>query len=338
MIKFALLGFIFLLSACASSGSSYHKSDTRIGSQQGFEIGYKKRPGRGHFVLVEQSGGFWQIKGISSNPNDVLRVISSQEVLYVNPTLNFVGPYFEVASINRSSGLFDCHTLYQKTDDRKYSPCNSALTESDTMIGIGKSLLALPTLGASLGSARGLDKSKILDIVQQTRLFAAISQDIKRKKQQSWVQNYRHDFQTAKTSTQLGRFIDKYSHNDPEGLVRQAKYMREIALTQELEEKARQEARAEQARLQAKKEQIARQQLEKERRVGIERVAMEFRKHLREGMETNCGPVLELRGDLVKVYFPVANYGNEHWVRKDKVYHTALGCRFRNGQYMPPIL
>lgn len=334
MLRFTVLSFAFLLSACASTGPSYHKSDTRTGNQQGFEIGYKKWPRKGYYVLIDQSGGLWQIKKVSSTPNDIRRVNSSQEILYVNPAMNFIGPHFEVASVNSSSGLFDCPTLYQKTDDRKYSPCNSELTESDTVIGIGKSLLALPTLGASLGSARGLDKDKIVDIVEQTRLFDAIKQDLLTKKQLARkeaelerVRAYRRAFKTAKTSAQFTRFINNYSANDPEGLVQQAKYLREIALTQELEEKARQEAVRQ-----------ASQQHEKERKARIERIATEFRTNLSVGTQTNCGPVLELRGNLVKVYVPVQGYGNEHWVRRDTVYQPTLGCRFRNGQYMPPAL
>ena len=81
MVRFTVLGFAFLLSACASTRPSYHKPDTSNGSQQGFEIGYKKWPRKGHYVLIDQSGGLWQIKKISSTPNDIRRVNSSQEIL-----------------------------------------------------------------------------------------------------------------------------------------------------------------------------------------------------------------------------------------------------------------
>lgn len=59
-----------------------------------------------------------------------------------------------------------------------------------------------------------------------------------------------------------------------------------------------------------------------------------FRSNLKEGDQTNCGPVIELKKDLVKVYFPVANYGNEHWLRREIVYMSGEGCRFINGQYV----
>jgi len=58
-----------------------------------------------------------------------------------------------------------------------------------------------------------------------------------------------------------------------------------------------------------------------------------FRKSLREGDDTNCGPIIEVKGKLVKVAFAVANYGNEHWIKRDQILSTEYGCRFVNGQY-----
>lgn len=61
-----------------------------------------------------------------------------------------------------------------------------------------------------------------------------------------------------------------------------------------------------------------------------------FRKTLNEGAESNCGPIIEVKNKLVKVAFAVANYGNEHWIRRDEIYPSGYGCRFVNGQYQPP--
>jgi hypothetical protein len=68
-----------------------------------------------------------------------------------------------------------------------------------------------------------------------------------------------------------------------------------------------------------------------------DRVA-KFRKSLKEGGDTNCGPVIEARRSMVKVYFPVKDYGNEHWVRKEQIFPPDYGCRFVNGQYQVPDL
>lgn len=61
-----------------------------------------------------------------------------------------------------------------------------------------------------------------------------------------------------------------------------------------------------------------------------------FRKALKSEDSTNCGPVIDRRGNLFKVYFPVSNYGNEHWIRRDNLYPAGFACRFVNGQYVPP--
>lgn len=61
-----------------------------------------------------------------------------------------------------------------------------------------------------------------------------------------------------------------------------------------------------------------------------------FRKSIAGGDESNCGPIIEVKGKLVKVAVAVANYGNEHWVRRDEIYPSGWGCRFINGQYQPP--
>ena len=61
-----------------------------------------------------------------------------------------------------------------------------------------------------------------------------------------------------------------------------------------------------------------------------------FRKTLRVGVKTNCGPVLEMREDLVKVYFPLAGYGNEHWLDRNTVFPASDDCEFRDGRYLPP--
>ena len=61
-----------------------------------------------------------------------------------------------------------------------------------------------------------------------------------------------------------------------------------------------------------------------------------FRKSLKEGDETNCGPVIEVKAKLVKISFPVENYGDEHWIRRDAILPAGYGCRFVNGLYQPP--
>lgn len=58
-----------------------------------------------------------------------------------------------------------------------------------------------------------------------------------------------------------------------------------------------------------------------------------FRSSITTGVESNCGPIIEIKGDLVKVYHPVANFGTEHWIRRDVLFQAGNGCRFENGTY-----
>jgi hypothetical protein len=66
----------------------------------------------------------------------------------------------------------------------------------------------------------------------------------------------------------------------------------------------------------------------------IEETLNQFRKNLGMGSETNCGPILEIKGDLLKIYAPIANFGNEHWIRKSQIFPPDTGCRFHNGNYI----
>ncbi len=58
-----------------------------------------------------------------------------------------------------------------------------------------------------------------------------------------------------------------------------------------------------------------------------------FRKSLREGDDTNCGPIIEVKGKLVKVSIAILNYGNEHWIKREHILLPDYGCRFVNGKY-----
>lgn len=89
------------------------------------------------------------------------------------------------------------------------------------------------------------------------------------------------------------------------------------------------ESRAQQMREEAQRQALAREQL-------LAR-AKDLRSKIKTGTFTNCGPVIELRGNLAKVYFPVHGYGNEHWLEIDSLYPSSAGCSFTNGRYDPPL-
>lgn len=59
-----------------------------------------------------------------------------------------------------------------------------------------------------------------------------------------------------------------------------------------------------------------------------------FRAGLKVESETNCGPVIEARGNLLKIYSVVRDYGNEHWIKRNELYPTGYDCLFSNGRYI----
>lgn len=62
----------------------------------------------------------------------------------------------------------------------------------------------------------------------------------------------------------------------------------------------------------------------------------EFRAKVSMTTATNCGPILEIKGRLAKVYAPVRDYGNEHWIPVADLFPPGWPCSFFNGNYQPP--
>lgn len=84
---------------------------------------------------------------------------------------------------------------------------------------------------------------------------------------------------------------------------------------------------------------LAKQKAEEEKRQHEQRLKeiATFRNgKLSEETVTNCGPILEVKKTMVKVYFPVKDYGNEHWIPKNEIFPDGYGCAFTNGQYVGP--
>lgn len=74
------------------------------------------------------------------------------------------------------------------------------------------------------------------------------------------------------------------------------------------------------------------------KKVKEQKLVDSFRKTLKEGDDTNCGPVIEVKSKLVKVSNAVANYGNEHWLKRDQIFPLGYTCNWFNGEYQPPQL
>jgi len=134
-----------------------------------------------------------------------------------------------------------------------------------------------------------------------------ITFDLQEKEQA--LQLYRQTFKEAVSSQDFASFISAYRLNDPDNL---------IPIAQERYNKlAKQEQRDEAAR-QAK--------------------LTAWRKGLKVGDDTFCGPVIEIRQPMVRIAIkvPLAGYPSEAWIKVGEMYpDTMAGCRHINGRLEP---
>ncbi|MEZ8602730.1 hypothetical protein [Vibrio splendidus] len=112
-----------------------------------------------------------------------------------------------------------------------------------------------------------------------------------------------------------------------------------IALHKEERQRIKNEAEAQKIKQEKDAELAKRNKIAEDKRRKEAFIKMaDFRSKLSEGFATNCGPVIEVKENLVKVYHTVMNYGNEHWIEKSKLFDTNYSCSFVNGTYRPPML
>lgn len=276
-------------------------------------------------VLLEKKDGIWRLNDASQGQQR--RISENQEVLCVNlkNRIPVVSVCFEdVGTINKA-GYFECSLLLPNSG---YTPCNSAFSKTSALGTVGKNVAAaIFTLGLAAGTNKILDFDETRKAIDESDLIAKIQ-----------PQEYKLSFSSAKSSAAFKAFILRYAGNDPDGLV--AKASTEIERLRQIEDSKRAEVArvAEEKDLAEKEMAKERQRQEIVRREVAKKHVDEFRVGLRVESETNCGPVLEVKGRLVKIYFPVSSYGNEHWIRKEELFPPSYDCRFVNGRYQTPSL
>lgn len=116
---------------------------------------------------------------------------------------------------------------------------------------------------------------------------------------------------------------------DPADLL--PKVLERLAILQKAEESQRQAAEKQRVE-QERKDELFRRENERKAEIALQ----SFRKALRVGVDTNCGPVVEIRPPMVKIAHAVSNYGTEHWLKISTIWPPGAGCRFYNGTYDPP--
>lgn len=244
---------------------------------------------------------------------------------------------------------------------KDYSICSSDLTKGVTGVG-GAIIGSLNMLFGTVRSMVAVDQERLFSVAKSSGLIDMVEQDIKNQ----WVNNYHSKYNQATSSRELQQFIEMYRDNDPDGLVLQATQKVKEAQTKEAAESlanyrqefesastadeyraviskyqfhdpeklipnAQKALDAQLARTQkAEQEQAAR---EKKEEAEMAKKFVRWQNGLKVGDNTNCGEVLEIRHDLVKVNFPIANYGNEQWIKKSQIQMPGAGCSFVNGHY-----
>jgi hypothetical protein len=143
--------------------------------------------------------------------------------------------------------------------------------------------------------------------------------NLSQKEKDDLISTENRELQQAKetgTLDAIANFVVRYSFSDIANLVLSAEKQRQQMIYA---------ANAPYLEKQAKQAQDRARQIAEATNAFLNSIAV--------GVESNCGPVLEIKGDLTRVYHPVANFGNEHWIRKELLLPTSFGCRFENGTY-----
>lgn len=150
-----------------------------------------------------------------------------------------------------------------------------------------------------------------------------VSSALRHQRKASLLPKYQQEFGEIRTSVDAEQFINRWKGDDDfEGLVAKADEMKPRLKQSEMaaEEEARKRA-------------IAAEEAARKRVLVESQQLTVWRKSLKVESETNCGPVLEVKGNLLKVYSPVRDYGNEHWIKRELLFMPGAGCRFENGSY-----
>lgn len=289
-----------------------------------------------YFALVEKNNNIWKIIDIKDMPIEK-RVKANQEILRISETYSEVRPYFEETNIKYNLSKYTCNNFNSKNN---YTPCTSTL--SSTLPD--KNIFGFLNFNSNSAKDKFIDKELINEAVAQTNLFNTIES----KKNIFEYEQCEHSFRQASTAEEFNTFIEKYSYlKNAEQLVALAVQNRDVILEKiraEEEKKRVEEERL--AKIHELRTQIRDKQLEKETSEleKMEQRAMQnftknikkFRQTLKNGVDTNCGTIIEMKGSSVKVHYPVKNHGAEHWIDSNKIFPKGHGCRFVNGNYIAP--
>jgi hypothetical protein len=283
-------------------------------------------PSNYYYALIEKNNGKWSIIDIK-DVEIQNRAKTNQEILKINESLSEVVPNFALNDSNK----YECDG---KKGAKEYTACTSNLT----LYAPPQNISAL--FGGGSKKEKLLNKELIEEIVKEINLFVAIE----KKKVIFEREECDRLFLTAKTADEFESFVKRYSsYQYASTLIPIAQ--KNIDSLREQEQK-RKDLEAKNAKMYEQKIQKSEKQLERENEAladleekairNFQKSVSNFRKTIKKGVETNCGKVLDVKGASVKVYFPVKNVGDDHWIDTGKIFPKSHGCRFVNGNYIAP--
>ena len=315
----ALISIIFLGCSTASTPNNIKPlSKNKYTSQSGY-----------YYVLIEKNNNLWKIVDIKESVIES-RAKSNQEILQVNETYSQIQPYFAKTALMNSSNQYECK---KQNNPKEYNICTSNLSTN----AAPKNMMdILRSFDEDSTQYRYIDEKLVQEAIKQTNLFSAIES----KKEIFEYDACKRAFTNAKTSDEFSAFIAKYSSLKSAQHLIALSYQNLDAL--KIEEQQRKIQEEQNAKAYAQKEKEA--EIENIMLAKIEQKSInnftynidKFRKNLKKGVETNCGPIVDLKDSFVKVYFPVKNYSDDHWISSNKIFPKGHGCKFVKGNYIAP--
>jgi hypothetical protein len=248
-----------------------------------------------------------------------------------------------VAKSGALADSWECAGGLGAPEERKrsgYTICTSEMAKAvsgvgETLIGGFNSLFGIKRIRVVVDKEKLLTTvatAGLLEFAEKRRAAAKAADDAAR------YIAFRRRLESASGKQELHQWLDEFQGDDPDKLREVAALKLAQILQTEAERNRQLEAekskRAEENA--ALMEQKAKEWEERQRQLDL--TVQGFRRNLKVEAETNCGPILEIKGSLIKVYSPVAGFGNEHWIRRDKIFPVGYECRFVNGRYDPPTL
>ena len=350
--KLSSLSILMLLvtiqAACVSNPATNKKIDTNASDAKRIQppnITIKQgnlstAKTKGYYVIYQIKDQVPTLVEISPEP-PTIRDYKNSEVIFFSNDLSFAQPNFRTFKFDEKSGNFFCFKGALRSDrdnaTTDYNPCDSSLTRVASYNVGTHAFLAVASFGLSAVTGTTVtnvtvDEERFLSLITRTKSMALVAE----RRQKDDHERYLKDFSSATTIQLLNSFIREYASNDPQQKVPIAREkINQLVAEQHLQREIR--SKQQQAmRDRELAEQEARQLEEARNRSLRQAVNTKFRNEVKIGDYTNCGPIIESKGNLLKVYFPVANYGNEHWIEISNAFPPHYPCQFVNGQYRSP--